>query len=182
MVRLALMALFTLSGLALAQDDSKLKVKEGDKFPDIAVGVVQGDKALPDKKDIKEIKISDLKGKTVVVFFYPKAMTSGCTVESCGFRDELKNFPAGTVIVGASADTTELNQKFIEKEKLPYALLCDTEMKLIKQLGIKSAKGNVPQRLTFVIDGEGTIKKIYPQVNVKEHPKQVVEYVKTLAK
>jgi len=62
---------------AAAQDDSKLKVKEGDKFPDVAVKVVQLEKALPDKKDAKEVKISDLKGKTVVVFFYPKAMTKG---------------------------------------------------------------------------------------------------------
>ena len=71
-------ALATLvAGPAAAQDDSKLKVKEGDKFPDVAVKVVQLDKALPDKKDATEIKISDLKGKTVVVFFYPKAMTKG---------------------------------------------------------------------------------------------------------
>jgi peroxiredoxin Q/BCP len=65
------------AGPAAAQDDSKLKVKEGDKFPDVAVKVVQLDKALPDKKDATEVKISDLKGKTVVVFFYPKAMTKG---------------------------------------------------------------------------------------------------------
>jgi peroxiredoxin Q/BCP len=79
MTRLFAAAVATLVavGPVAAQDDSKLKVKEGDKFPNVAVKVVQLEKALPDKKDAKEIKISDLKGKTVVVFFYPKAMTRG---------------------------------------------------------------------------------------------------------
>lgn len=184
MVRLFCAAVFAglVAAPAFAQDDSKIKVKEGDKFPDVAVKVVQLGKALPDRKDNKDVKISDLKGKVVVVFFYPKAMTSGCTVESCGFRDELANFPKNVVIVGASTDAPELNQQFIDKEKLTYPLLCDTELSLVKALGIKSAKNTMAQRVTFVVDGEGTIKKIYPQVGVKEHPKQVLEYVKTIAK
>jgi thioredoxin-dependent peroxiredoxin len=169
------------AGPAVAQDD-KLKVKEGDKFPDVAVKVVQLDKALPDKKDASEVKISDFKGKVVVVFFYPKAMTQGCTVESCGFRDALGDFPKGVAVVGASTDSTDLNKQFIDKEKLTYPLLSDTELSLVKALGIKNAKNTMAQRVTFVVDGEGTIKKIYPQVGVKEHPKQVLEYVKTIVK
>jgi len=169
-------------GPVAAQDDTKLKVKEGDKFPDVAVKVVQLDKALPDKKDAKEVKISDLKGKVVVVFFYPKAMTPGCTVESCGFRDAAKDFPKDVAIVGASADDTKLNQEFIDKEKLPYPLLCDTELSLIKALGVKMGKNNLAQRVTFVIDQEGVIKKIYAVQNpkIKEHPAEVLEVVKTL--
>ncbi len=186
MVRLLFAALFAglVAGPAFAQDDSKIKVKEGDKFPDVAVKVVQIEKALPDKKDAKEVKISDLKGKIVVLFFYPKAMTPGCTVESCGFRDAVKDYPKDVVVVGASADEPKLNQEFIDKEKLPYPLLCDTDLSLIKQLGVKMGKNNMAQRVTFVIDGEGTIKKIYPVQNpkIKEHPAEVLAFIKTLQK
>jgi thioredoxin-dependent peroxiredoxin len=170
-----------LAAPAVAQDD-KLKVKEGDKFPDVAVKVVQIEKALPDKKDAKEVKISDLKGKIVVVFFYPKAMTRGCTVESCGFRDAVKDYPKDVVVVGASADDTKLNQEFIDKEKLPYALMCDTDLSLIKALGVKMAKNDMAQRVTFIVDGEGTIRKIYTVQKIQEHPAEVLAFVKTLEK
>jgi len=85
-------------------------------------------------------------------------------------------------VLGASADSTDLNKQFIDKEKLTFPILCDTDLSLIKALGIKAAKNNMAQRVTFVVDGEGTVKKVYPQVGVKDHPKQVLEYVKTLAK
>lgn len=162
---------------AVSADDSKLKVKEGDKFPSVEVAAVQLGNV---KKDAKSIKIDDLKGKNVVVFFYPKALTPGCTVESCGFRDILAEFPSDTVILGASADTPEKQNEFIAKEKLTYPLLCDTDLKLIKALGIQAAKGNVPQRVTFVVDKTGTIKKVFPQVSPKVHAKEVLDFVKTL--
>ena len=85
-------------------------------------------------------------------------------------------------MLGASADSTTDNQKFIDKEKLPFPILCDTDLSLIKALGIKNAKNDMAQRLTFVVDGEGKIKKVYPQVGPQEHPKQVLEYVKSLSK
>ena len=85
-------------------------------------------------------------------------------------------------MLGASADSTDLNKQFIEKEKLPFPILCDTDLSLIKALGIKMAKADMAQRLTFIVDGEGKIKKIYPQVGPQEHPKQVLEYVKSLSK
>jgi peroxiredoxin Q/BCP len=85
-------------------------------------------------------------------------------------------------VLGASADSTADNQKFIDKEKLTFPILCDTDLSLIKALGIKTAKGDMAQRLTFVVDGEGTIKKVYPQVGPQEHPKQVLEYVKSISK
>lgn len=171
-------ALF-LGGSAAAQDDSKLKVKEGDKFPTVAVKAAQVEK-LPGKKAGDAVSIADLKGKNVVIFFYPRALTSGCTVESCGFRDLIKDFPNDAVVLGASNDDVPLNQKFIDKEMLPYPLLSDKENKLIKELGILSPKGNAAQRVTFVVDKEGKIAKIFPQVNVKTHPKEVLDYVKTL--
>ena len=166
--------------LASAKDDTMLKVKVGDKFPDVALAAAQIDKV---KKDAKTISIADLKGKVVVIFFYPKALTKGCTVESCGFRDLMKaeDFPKDVVLLGASGDTVEKQQEFIDKEKLPMALLADTEQKLMKELGILSKAGaTTPKRMTFVVDKEGKIAKIYEKVDVNKHPKDVLEFVKSL--
>jgi len=158
-------------------DDSKLKVKVGDAFPDVALKAAQVEK-LPGKKAGDTVSISELKGKTVVVFFYPKALTGGCTIESCGFRDILADFPKDAVVLGASADDVALNQKFIDKEKLSYPLLCDTDLKLIQALGIQNAKGKTAQRLTFVVGKDGKIAKIYDKVTPKTHPAEVLEFVK----
>ncbi len=174
-----LMAALFLSASAIAQDDSKIKVKEGDKFPNVALKAAQVEK-LPGKKAGDTVSIADFKGKNVVIFFYPRALTGGCTVESCGFRDIIKEFPTDTVVLGASNDDVPLNQKFIDKEMLPYPLLCDTDVKLIKELGILSPKGNAAQRVTFVVDKEGKVAKVFTGVQVKTHPKEVLEFVKTL--
>src|SRR4051812_23423264 len=133
--------------LCLSASAQESKVKVGDPFPDVPLAAAQIDKV---KKGAKTVSIADFKGKTVVIFFYPKALTKGCTIESCGFRDIYKEFPPNTVILGASADDVPLQQKFIDKEMLPYPLLADTDMTLIKKLGISA--GKVPQRVTFVID------------------------------
>lgn len=162
-------------------DDSTLKVKEGDKFPDVKLSAAQVEK-VPGKKAGDTVSIADLKGKTVVVFFYPKASTKGCTIESCGFRDLAEKFPKDTVLIGASADDEKAQVKFITENKLPYALLCDTDLKLIKELGIQNAKGKTPQRISFVIDKEGKIAKIYTKVSVAEHPAEVLKLVETLNK
>jgi peroxiredoxin Q/BCP len=162
----------------VAADDTKLNVKEGDKFPDVPLAAAQIDKV---KKDAKTVSIADLKGKTVVIFFYPKALTKGCTVESCGFRDIAKEFPENVVLLGASGDAVELQQKFIDEHKLPMALLADTDLKLIKELGVLgTAGGKTPKRITFVVDKDGKIAKIYEKVDVNKHPKEVLEFVKTL--
>lgn len=161
-------------------DDTTLNVKVGDKFPDVPLAAAQIDKV---KKDAKTVSVADLKGKTVVVFFYPKALTKGCTVESCGFRDLMKDkdFPKDVVVLGASGDDVKLQQKFIDTHELPMALLADTDLKLIKSLGILGkAGGTTPKRVTFVIDKEGKIAKIYDTVKPDSHPKEVLEFVKTL--
>ncbi len=163
---------------AAPADDTKLNVKEGDKFPAVPLAAAQIDKV---KKDAKTISIADLKGKVVVIFFYPKALTKGCTVESCGFRDIAKEFPENVVLLGASGDDVALQQKFIDANKLPMALLADTDQKLIKELGILGkAGGTTPKRMTFVVDKEGKIAKIYEKVDVNKHPKEVLEFVKSL--
>ena len=177
MVRMALALIAGLLTTVAYADDSKLKVKEGDKFPDVKLAAAQIEKAKP---DAKTISIADFKGKTVVIFFYPKASTSGCTVESCGFRDIAEKFPKDTVVIGASADDEKAQDKFIKENKLPFALLCDTDLKLIKELGIEIAGRKMPQRVTFVVDKTGKIAKIYDKVSPKDHPDEVLKYVEAL--
>jgi len=164
---------------AVATADDTLNVKAGDKFPDVSLQAAQIDKLK--LKDKKTVSIADLKGKTVVIFFYPKALTKGCTIESCGFRDIAKDFPENVVILGASADDMQLQQKFIDEHKLPYPLLCDTEMKLIDDLGIRgSATGKTPKRVTFVVGPDGKILKVYEKVTPASHPKEVLDFVKSM--
>jgi peroxiredoxin Q/BCP len=170
-------ALSCAASITLA-DDSTLKVKEGDKFPVVPLEAAQIDKLK--LKDAKTVSIADLKGKVVVIFFYPKALTKGCTTESCGFRDIAKEFPDDVIVIGASGDDMKLQQQFIEENKLPFPLLTDTKQELIKDLGILSPKGMVAKRVTFVIDKEGKIAKIYSTVNPATHPKEVLDFVKTL--
>ena len=169
------------AGVSVAQDD-KIKVKVGDKFPNVALRAAQVDK-LDGKKAGDTVSVADLKGKAVIVFFYPRALTGGCTKESCGFRDLMKkDFPKDVVILGASNDGEAKQKEFIDTNMLPYPLLCDTDFKLIKELGIANAKTTAAQRVTFVIDKEGKIAKIYT-VGGKEidaHPKDVLDFVKTL--
>jgi peroxiredoxin Q/BCP len=170
----------TLASSLCYADDTMLKVKEGDKFPTVPLEAAQIDK-LHLKGSSKTVSIDALKGKTVVIFFYPKALTKGCTVESCGFRDLAKEFPDNVVLIGASGDDMKLQNQFIEKHMLPYALLCDTRQELIKDLGIlSSAKGTTPKRVTFVVDKDGKIAKIYTKVDVNKHPQEVLDFVKTL--
>jgi thioredoxin-dependent peroxiredoxin len=163
---------------AAAPEDSMLKIKAGDKFPDVKLAAAQIDRV---KKDAKDVSIADVKGKIAVIFFYPKASTRGCTVESCGFRDAAKDFPDDSILIGASADDAKAQQKFIDDHKLPFALLCDTKLELIKALGIQSPKGNVPQRVTFVVGRDGTVAKVYEKVNPEKHPAEVLAFVKELA-
>lgn len=180
MLRFAALAVACALTATATADDTKLNVKEGDKFPNVPLAAAQIEKSGV-KKDAKTVSIADLKGKNVVVFFYPKALTKGCTIESCGFRDIAKDFPEDTVLLGASGDDVALQQKFIDEHKLPMALLSDTELKLIKELGILGAAGGkTPKRVTFVVGKDGKIAKIYEKVTPATHPKEVLEFVKGL--
>jgi thioredoxin-dependent peroxiredoxin len=179
-VRTAIVAVvLVVAGSITLADDTMLKVKEGDKFPVVPLEAAQIDKL--NLKNAKTVSIDDLKGKVVVIFFYPKALTKGCTIESCGFRDIAKEFPENVVVIGASGDDMALQQKFIDENKLPFPLLCDTKQELIKDLGIlRTPSATMPNRVTFVIDKEGKIIKIYPMPNPATHPKEVLAFVKTL--
>jgi peroxiredoxin Q/BCP len=150
----------------------------GKPAPPISLPATSIGLALPSKKDAKELSLEDLKGKNVVLFFYPKALTKGCTIESCGFRDKIEEFKKlDTVVVGISNDTVELQQKFTDKEKLNFPLFADTDKKVTKAYGALSDRG-LPSRYTFVIDRKGTLRKVYTKVTPGKHPAEVLQYVK----
>jgi peroxiredoxin Q/BCP len=151
--------------------------KEGSSAPDINLPATQAEKVLPDAKGT--LKLSDLKGKkNVVLYFYPKAMTSGCTVESCGFRDLADKFAVlDTVVIGISTDILSDQKKFTDKESLNFPLIADSDKSATKAYGALNARG-MASRYTFVIDKQGVIRKEYLQVNPKNHPEAVLKYVK----
>src|SRR5262249_41841640 len=131
----ALTFLVAAAGLARAEDDAKLP-EVGKPAPAIDLPATSVGTVLPDKKDAKTLNLKDLHGKNVVLFFYPRAMTKGCTVESCGFRDRVDKFAAlDTVVLGISTDTVDLQDQFTKKEKLSFPLLADSKKEVTKAYG-----------------------------------------------
>jgi len=128
-----------------------------------------------------DFSLSSLKGKTVVVFFYPKSDTPGCTQESCDFRDLRPKFTKKNVeIVGISPDKAEAQQKFAAKYDLPYSFVPDTDHAIAEAYGVWKEKTNYGktymgiERTTFVIGPDGKIAKIYPKVKVAGHAEKVL--------
>ena len=162
----------SLLALAFAFADEPAKVAEGKPAPDFTLTAATANGS-------KEVHLKDLKGKNVVLFFYPKAMTSGCTKESCAFSNLLKKFEeTDTIVYGISTDKVDAQTKFIEKEKLGIPLLADPEQKVTKEYGSLRPTGGLANRDTFVIDKEGNVKKIYRGVkNAGDHPEEVLKYV-----
>jgi len=147
----------------------------GDKIPDFDLPT-NGSGNLSNK---------DLKGKTVVLYFYPRDMTPGCTTEAQDFRDQIKAFEkAGAIIVGVSKDSVKRHDNFVAKQELPFQLISDEEGSLCEDFGVwveKSMYGKKfmgIQRATFVIDGSGKITHAWPKVKVKGHVDEVLEVVK----
>ncbi len=138
-------------------------------------------------QDEVEICLKDLKGKWVVLYFYPKDNTQGCTTEACDFTNEFEEFEAlDAVILGVSPDSCESHRKFIEKKGLKITLLCDEEKKVLKAYGAwgkkkmfgKEYEGVI--RTTYLIDPNGNIAYIWPKVRVKGHVEKVKERLKEL--
>lgn len=137
----------------------------------------------------KQISLHDYRGKaSVVLYFYPKDDTPGCTAESCAFRDLLPDFlAAGSTILGISPDDQASHLRFAEKHTLPFPLLADTDHAVAEAYGAWKEKVNYGkkymgiERTTFVIDQHGEIAKIYPRVKVEEHASKVLEFVRTLS-
>lgn len=145
----------------------------GDKAPDI----------LGYDENGNEIRISDFKGKKLVLYFYPKDMTSGCTAEACNLRDNIEELEAsGYAVVGASVDDAKSHQKFIAKHELPFHLIADTEKKLVEQFGVWGEKSMYGRkyfgtfRTTFIINEEGIVERIIgpKKIKTKDHANQIL--------
>lgn len=141
---------------------------------------------LPDGKG-KKIALKDLIGKPVVIYFYPKDMTSGCTVEACDFRDAHPDFKKlKTTVLGISRDSVDSHKKFSDKYELPFPLLSDEAGKVTEKYGVwkeKSMYGKKYmgiERTTFVLDKNGKIAKKFPKVKVKGHVDEVMKVIKEL--
>ncbi len=128
------------------------------------------------------IKLSDYRGKKVILYFYPKDSTPGCTAQACNLRDNYEALhKSGYVVLGISSDSEKSHQKFIEKQDLPFSLIADTDLKVHESYGTwveKSMYGRKymgTARTTFVIDEEGTIEEIIDKVNTKDHTAQILK-------
>ena len=147
-------------------------MKEGDKAPPIHLQTDAGE----------DFDLADVKGKKVVLYFYPRASTPGCTVEACEFRDDIKQFgKKGAVVLGISPDTPKAQTSFKEKQGLNFTLLCDVDKTVAKAYGVWKEKNMYGkkvmgiERTTFIIGPDGRIEKIYNKVKAKGHAAQVLE-------
>ena len=146
-------------------------LKIGDKAPEFSAK----------DQDGNTISLSDYKGKKLVVFFYPKASTPGCTAEACDLRDNYQTFLAkGYDVLGVSADSAKRQQNFINKNELPFPLLADEDKEVINAFGVWGPKKFMGReydgihRTTFVIDENGVIEDVITKVKTKEHANQIL--------
>ncbi|HMF55778.1 MAG TPA: thioredoxin-dependent thiol peroxidase [Pyrinomonadaceae bacterium] len=147
-------------------------IKEGDAAPDFSAHDAEGN----------EVKLSDLRGQKVVLYFYPKDDTPGCTKEACSFRDSFHELEEKKIkVLGVSLDNEESHQKFAGKYSLPFTLLSDTDHQVSDAYGVYGEREFMGKkymglaRKTFLIDEAGKIKKIFDKVNVEEHAGEVMD-------
>ncbi len=134
----------------------------GTGTPAVGVGDVAPDFALPDRRG-RTVRLADYRGKqAVVLYFYPKDDTPGCTKEACAFRDRYQDFTdAGAVVIGVSSDSEASHATFAEKYQLPFTLVSDRDGAVRKRYGVPATLGLLPGRVTFVIDREGIVRHVF---------------------
>lgn len=144
----------------------------GNKAPEFSLVADSGEK----------VSLKDYKGKKVILYFYPKDMTSGCTQEACDFRDNIKKFEKkNTVVIGVSPDDTKSHNKFKDKYELPFTLLSDESKKMLLDYGVWQEKSMYGRkymgvvRTTFIIDENGKIEKIFEKVKVPGHIDELLD-------
>ena len=149
-------------------------LKAGDKVPEFSV---------PDEKG-NTVSLSDYKGKKLVVFFYPKANTPGCTAEACNLRDNYQELKAkGFELLGVSADSSKKQANFKDKYEFPFTLLADEDKEVINAFGVWGPKKfmgkeyNGIHRMTFLVDENGVVSDVIEKVKTKDHAAQVLELV-----
>ncbi len=144
----------------------------GKPAPDFKAAITSGE----------TIRLSDFRGRKVVLYFYPKDDTPGCTVESCGFRDIYQKIKdSGAEILGVSVDDVESHKKFTEKFNLPFPLVADVDKQITQSYGVLSDKAPMARRVSFLIDERGNIEKIFDPVKAAEHPGEILAALKTKA-
>jgi thioredoxin-dependent peroxiredoxin len=149
----------------------ELKLKEGDPAPDFAATTNGGG----------SISLAELKGQHVILYFYPRDDTPGCTREACGFRDHFAALKRkGVVVLGVSVDPERSHDRFVQKYKLPFALLADTDRKIVQAYGVWGKKSFLGRtylgtyRVTFHIGPDGRIKRIWTNVKPDKHAEEVL--------
>lgn len=150
-------------------------INEGDIAPDFRLISSKG----------SEVSLSDFRGKYIVLYFYPKDNTPGCTTEACDFRDAHEKFASlNAVVIGVSRDTSASHRKFVDKYDLPFILLSDREETVCTQYDVLKEKkmfgktGIGIERSTFIIDKEGQVVKIYRKVKVKDHVEEALSFIR----
>jgi peroxiredoxin Q/BCP len=150
---------------------------EGDRAPDFRLASTEGG----------DVSLQDFRGKTVVLYFYPKDMTPGCTIEACDFRDrDAALREAGAVVLGVSPDSVESHRTFATKHALPFTLLADPGHVAQKAYGVRRKKSLYGrsflgvQRSTFLIDGKGVVRRVWRNVKVDGHGDEVLEAVREI--
>lgn len=140
----------------------------GQPAPDIAVPSTAG----------RDISLADYKGQWVVLYFYPKAFTPGCTAQACSLRDDYSAIQAaGAVVLGASVDNLETQTRFKNEHNLPFELLADHDKELSRAMGVLAFGGLITSRTTFLINPEGNIAHILKSVNVRAHDEDILPLI-----
>lgn len=148
---------------------SSLSLQVGTPAPDFSAQTTSGN----------TIRLTDYRGKKVVLYFYPKDDTPGCTVEACGLRDQYQKIrELGAEILGVSVDDTVSHQKFTQKYQLPFQLVADTDKKITKSYGALNEKWSMAKRVTFIIDERGKILKVFDSVSPQSHAQEVIDTLK----
>jgi peroxiredoxin Q/BCP len=146
-------------------------LKEGDRAPDFSAATSGGG----------TISLADLKGRNVILYFYPRDDTPGCTKEACAFRDHFAEFKKqGVIVLGVSTDSAKSHDKFIAKYQLPFTLLVDDEKKIVEAYGVWGEKSFLGKkylgthRVTFLVGPDGRIRKVWPKVKPERHVPEVL--------
>jgi peroxiredoxin Q/BCP len=162
------MGIMAMLGLASAAE-----VAEGTKAPAFEAQDQNG----------AQVRLSDYQGKAaVVLYFYPKDDTPGCTAEACSLRDGFAAIKAaGAVVLGVSADTTMSHKAFAEKFHLPFSILADPDLRIIEAYGVKMPLVGIAKRVTFLIDRKGIVRKVITDTRTKDHDQQVLAFLKGMS-
>ena len=142
----------------------------GSEVPDVSATAQDG----------KVVNLRSLKGKPLVVYFYPKDDTTGCTIEAKGIRDQYKELKSRAVVFGVSSDSQDSHKAFADKYSLPFKLLVDSSHTVATAFGVPVSSGGYAKRVTFVIDKTGKVSKVFPNVNPDGHATELLDALKAL--